>query len=340
MRKLLLTLAAFALSGAAFAQTNIGTVSLEQLGTANDVDAVCTATNLDIRDLSSAQDSVQCNAGTNLNTSALALETTLGNRLAEATFIGRMPAGASPADNESNTITALSRFGSFNFFFDGTTWDRAPGTAADGMLVNLGANNDVTVTGTVTANAGTDLNTSALLTTTAHNDAFGTAGSADTQVRTVQGIAGGTALPVSAASLPLPSGAATSANQAYLDPCQREATISINIEQTAGEQLITGTASERIYICSIHFLTTTAQTIALVSGTGTVCATSITAVDGFGGASAALGQPFAANGGIALAAAGHKYGNTTADADNVCLLQSGGGQITGGLTYVSAASGL
>jgi hypothetical protein len=33
---------------------------------------------------------------------------------------------------------------------------------ADGLLVNLGANNDVTVTGSVTANAGTNLNTSAL----------------------------------------------------------------------------------------------------------------------------------------------------------------------------------
>jgi hypothetical protein len=38
-----------------------------------------------------------------------------------------------------------------------------PATATDGMLVNLGANNDVTVTsGSVTANAGTNLNTSAL----------------------------------------------------------------------------------------------------------------------------------------------------------------------------------
>lgn len=37
-----------------------------------------------------------------------------------------------------------------------------PGDATDGLLVNLGANNDVTVTGTVTANAGTNLNTSAL----------------------------------------------------------------------------------------------------------------------------------------------------------------------------------
>lgn len=34
--------------------------------------------------------------------------------------------------------------------FNGTTWDRARGTIADGQLVNLGSNNDVTVTGTVT----------------------------------------------------------------------------------------------------------------------------------------------------------------------------------------------
>lgn len=37
-----------------------------------------------------------------------------------------------------------------------------PGDATDGLLVNLGANNDVAVTGSVTANAGTNLNTSAL----------------------------------------------------------------------------------------------------------------------------------------------------------------------------------
>jgi hypothetical protein len=48
----------------------------------------------------------------------------------------------------------------------------------------------------VTANAGTNLNTSALLTTSAHDAAFGTAGSADAQVRTVQGVASMTPLQV------------------------------------------------------------------------------------------------------------------------------------------------
>lgn len=79
----------------------------------------------------------------------------------------------------------------------------------------------VTATGTVTANAGTNLNTSALLTTTAHDAAFGTAGTADTQVRTVQGIASMTPLLVTlsgtnnltniSGTISLPTGAATEA---------------------------------------------------------------------------------------------------------------------------------
>lgn len=113
----------------------------------------------------------------------------------------------------------------------------APGNGTDGLLVNLGANNDVTVTGSVTANAGTNLNTSALLTTSAHDAAFGTAGAADAQVRTVQGIASMTPLQVQSNSanlatlaeqqtqttalqlidnLPLAQGAATSGQNGVL----------------------------------------------------------------------------------------------------------------------------
>ncbi len=60
--------------------------------------------------------------------------------------------------------------------------------------------NTVTVSGSVTANAGTNLNTSALLTTAAHDAAFGTAGSADAQVRSIQGIASMTPVQVSQAT--------------------------------------------------------------------------------------------------------------------------------------------
>lgn len=69
------------------------------------------------------------------------------------------------------------------------------------------------VSGTVTANAGTNLNTSALLTTTAHDAAFGTAGTADTQVRTVQGIAGMTKLLVTPDSVALPANQSVNVSQ-------------------------------------------------------------------------------------------------------------------------------
>lgn len=67
-----------------------------------------------------------------------------------------LPAAAALADNTANpTVPAVAGFG---MVWDGATWDRQAGTSADGTLVNLGANNDVTVTGTVTANlaAGTN----------------------------------------------------------------------------------------------------------------------------------------------------------------------------------------
>ena len=72
-----------------------------------------------------------------------------------------------------------------------------------GANVNASGELQVAATGTVTANAGTNLNTSALLTTSAHDAAFGTAGSADAQVRTVQGIASMTPLQVQSNSASL-----------------------------------------------------------------------------------------------------------------------------------------
>lgn len=72
------------------------------------------------------------------------------------TVDSELPAAAALADNTA-TPTAPA-VGAFAMVYDGATWDMARGTAADGVLVNLGANNDVTVTGTVTANlaAGTN----------------------------------------------------------------------------------------------------------------------------------------------------------------------------------------
>lgn len=73
---------------------------------------------------------------------------------ATVTVDTELAAAGALADNTANpTVTSV---GAFPHWYDGSTWDRAPGTAADGLLVNLGSNNDVTVTGQVTIGDGTD----------------------------------------------------------------------------------------------------------------------------------------------------------------------------------------
>lgn len=54
----------------------------------------------------------------------------------------------STAENEA-TQTGIFTI-PMNRVFDGTNWDRMPGNSTDGTLVNLGTNNDVTITGTAT----------------------------------------------------------------------------------------------------------------------------------------------------------------------------------------------
>jgi len=61
-----------------------------------------------------------------------------------------LPAAAALTDNFANPTAP--GVGAFGMLWDGATWDRRPGNSTDGTLVNLGANNDVTVTsGAVTA---------------------------------------------------------------------------------------------------------------------------------------------------------------------------------------------
>ena len=107
-----------------------------------------------------------------------------------------------------------------------------------------------------------------------------------------------------------------------------------NIQQTAGAQIVTGVSGRRIYICSINLISATAQNVSVVAGTGTVCATTTVAVPGLsGGATAATGWNLAANGGIAHGGGLGTIAKTTVNADNLCILQSSTGQVSGGLSY-------
>jgi hypothetical protein len=58
-----------------------------------------------------------------------------------------LPTAAALADNTANpTAPAV---GAFGMLWDGITWDRVPGSSLDGLLVNMGTNNDVTISGSV-----------------------------------------------------------------------------------------------------------------------------------------------------------------------------------------------
>jgi hypothetical protein len=115
------------------------------------------------------------------------------------------------------------------------------------------------------------------------------------------------------------------------DPCAGAKTF-ISINQTANAQLTTGYAG-KIYICSLNIVSATAQNIALVEGTGSTCGTGTAGVGGFGGATAATGYNFAANGGIAYGNGSSSIGAEVTAGDSLCLLQSGTGQVSGGMSY-------
>ncbi len=77
------------------------------------------------------------------------------------TVDSELPAAASLTDNFSNP--SAPAVGAFHMVWDGSTWDRAPGTSTDGLLVNLGANNDVTFSPTAPTSPLSDYVTSASL---------------------------------------------------------------------------------------------------------------------------------------------------------------------------------
>ncbi len=104
-----------------------------------------------------------------------------------------------------------------------------------------------------------------------------------------------------------------------------------NINQVAGAQLITGAASKQTHICNLFIFSATAQNVALVEGTGVVCATGTAGL--MGGATAATGQNLAANQGFVLPASTVPWRKTATAADNVCLLQSGTGQVSGVIAW-------
>jgi len=108
-------------------------------------------------------------------------------------------------------------------------------------------------------------------------------------------------------------------------------TTSTPINITANTQIITGVSSKQTYVCSINLVAGAGDNVALVEGMGTICGTSTAGIAG--GATAATGWNFAANGGLALGNGLGIVARTATAADNVCLLVSSSGQISGSIVW-------
>ena len=115
------------------------------------------------------------------------------------------------------------------------------------------------------------------------------------------------------------------------DPCALNLRVPVPISLTASGQVIAGVAGEYTYICHIAIVSATAQNIALVEGTGTTCGTSTAGMAG--GATAATGWNFALETGIVEGAGNAWVLATATKGDNVCLLSSSTGQISGVIDY-------
>lgn len=112
-------------------------------------------------------------------------------------------------------------------------------------------------------------------------------------------------------------------------PC----TSFIAVSQADDATVITGTASQYIYICSIVLVGAASEVINIIEGTGTVCGTGTTVIAG--SSTQANGMSFAANGGFSAVSA-LPFMRTSTLADNLCITQSGTSRVSGWISYTKA----
>lgn len=108
-------------------------------------------------------------------------------------------------------------------------------------------------------------------------------------------------------------------------------TQTIAISQTATTRLVVGIPGRKIYICSVLVVSATGQSVALTEGTGTTCGTGALAL--IGHTTVASGVALAANGGFAQASAS-PFKVSQVVGDDLCLLQSGAGNVSGAIDYL------
>jgi hypothetical protein len=118
------------------------------------------------------------------------------------------------------------------------------------------------------------------------------------------------------------------------DPCASgNAKTVVPIGITANTKILTGVSAKKWYVCSINLVVGAATNVALVEGTGSTCGSSTAGMAG--GATAATGWNFAANGGLTQGSGTGTLTVTATAADDVCIFVSAANQTSG---FVSAVN--
>lgn len=275
------------------------------------------------------------------------------------------------ADGVSNTLTGVPMYGR-NLLYNGTTWDRWLGDTTNGAFVNVKAS--VLPTGAATSalqssaaaakgegatgaavpsgaqyvglNSGGNLLGWAAKAgnTYAATDVVPGVAVVNTQVAVANNADG-----VSATS---PAGSPVvnynylwngttwdrqKPSTAVVNPCESVAQTSLPISITTATttQIVAASASNKTYICSLFLTSAAADNVGIVEGTGGTCGTGTAGV--IGGATAANGPNFAANGGVFLQAGGKVAVAQTAGTNvGLCLITSAATPLAGVLKYVQA----
>jgi len=132
-------------------------------------------------------------------------------------------------------------------------------------------------------------------------------------------------------SAPYTVQAASNYNPNNGDPCAKYVRVTAPINLTASGQIVTGVAGKQTYVCSMLISNAGAQNVAIVEGTGSVCATNTVGLAG--GATAATGLQLAATQTIWFGPPGSFSIPTLTTGDNICLLLSAATQVSGFLQY-------
>ena len=124
---------------------------------------------------------------------------------------------------------------------------------------------------------------------------------------------------------------------ANADPCSASTTktnYAVLITGTTTVKIVGEVSAQQIYICSVALIASAATVMSIADGTknSTECDTAAHAI--FGQTTATHGMSLAANGGFTAGSGNGTVGRTATAAHDLCIFQSGSGDISGNITVV------